>query len=53
LYHDVINLHGTIMAGNILKKAEFTALSEFCYQLRNFVRFSEDITGRQALGSKS
>ncbi len=32
------------MAGNILNKAEFAALSDFRYQLRSFVRFSEDIT---------
>ena len=35
-----------IMAGNILKKEEFRTLSEFRYQLRSFVRFSEDITDR-------
>jgi DNA-binding MarR family transcriptional regulator len=34
------------MAGNILKKAEFRTLSDFRYQLRSFVRFSEDITDR-------
>lgn len=35
-----------IMAGNTLKKEEFRTLSEFRYQLRSFVRFSEDITDR-------
>jgi DNA-binding MarR family transcriptional regulator len=35
-----------IMAGNILKKEEFRTLSDFRYQLRSFVRFSEDITDR-------
>jgi DNA-binding MarR family transcriptional regulator len=34
------------MAGNILKKAEFRTLSDFRYQLRSFVRFSEDITDK-------
>lgn len=34
------------MAGNILKKEEFRTLSDFRYQLRSFVRFSEDITDR-------
>src|SRR5674476_1479210 len=33
-----------IMAGNILNKEEFKTLSDFRYQLRCFVRFSEDIT---------
>ena len=32
------------MAGNILSKQEFQTLSDFRYQLRCFVRFSEDIT---------
>lgn len=32
------------MAGNILSKKEFQTLSDFRYQLRCFVRFSEDIT---------
>ncbi|HUW75961.1 MAG TPA: MarR family transcriptional regulator [Gallionella sp.] len=32
------------MAGNILNKEEFRTLSDFRYQLRCFVRFSEDIT---------
>jgi DNA-binding MarR family transcriptional regulator len=44
--HDVINFHETTMAGNILKKAEFRTLSDFRYQLRSFVRFSEDITDK-------
>jgi DNA-binding MarR family transcriptional regulator len=35
-----------IMAGNTLKKEEFRTLSDFRYQLRSFVRFSEDITDR-------
>jgi DNA-binding MarR family transcriptional regulator len=34
------------MAGKILKKEEFKTLSDFRYQLRSFVRFSEDITDR-------
>ena len=34
------------MAGKTLKKAEFRTLSDFRYQLRSFVRFSEDITDR-------
>ncbi|MCG6932516.1 MAG: MarR family transcriptional regulator [Gallionella sp.] len=34
------------MAGNILKKEEFRTLSDFRYQLRSFIRFSEDITDR-------
>jgi len=34
------------MAGDILKKEEFRTLSDFRYQLRSFVRFSEDITDR-------
>jgi len=33
-----------IMARNILNKEEFKTLSDFRYQLRCFVRFSEDIT---------
>ena len=32
------------MARNILNKEEFKTLSDFRYQLRCFVRFSEDIT---------
>ena len=32
------------MAGNTLSKEEFKTLSDFRYQLRCFVRFSEDIT---------
>jgi DNA-binding MarR family transcriptional regulator len=35
-----------IMAGNTLNKEEFRTLSDFRYQLRSFVRFSEDITDR-------
>jgi DNA-binding MarR family transcriptional regulator len=35
-----------IMASNILNKKEFKTLSDFRYQLRCFVRFSEDITDR-------
>ena len=34
------------MARNSLKKEEFKTLSDFRYQLRSFVRFSEDITDR-------
>jgi len=34
------------MARNILNKKEFKILSDFRYQLRSFVRFSEDITDR-------
>lgn len=46
MFHNVVNLRVMIMAGNILKKEEFRTLSEFRYQLRSFVRFSEDITDR-------
>lgn len=34
------------MARNTLKKEEFRTLSDFRYQLRSFVRFSEDITDK-------
>ncbi|MGA7594687.1 MAG: MarR family transcriptional regulator [Gallionella sp.] len=37
------------MARNTLNKAEFRTLSDFRYQLRSFVRFSEDITQKSGV----
>lgn len=42
MYHNMIYIHGLCIFGNPVKKTDFEALSEFRYQLRRFLRFSED-----------